>query len=407
MSALFLAHRIPFPPDRGDKIRSHYMVRAIARIKPVHVACFADNASEMAHEGDLAAIAQSYCLVRRHKSINVSGAEALLTRKPISLTSFYDKKIADYVRTVIDKFNVTTIFVFSGQMAQYVPQDYSGRLIVDFVDMDSEKFASYAKDGQHPMRYIYSREARLLRKFEIEIANRANVSTFVSNNEVEVFRKNAPKCTGNVQTLSNGIDTSFYDPRSVALVSLTNEIGDSDILFTGQMDYPPNIEAVSRFATKILPQITAENPDARFIIVGRQPTEAVRALHDGDRVIVTGEVADVRPWLHGAKFVVAPLSVARGVQNKVLEAMAMEKPVFASSEAATGIDAEHGKHFFVSSDDDEMASQINAHFAMRKKVQAVGIAARRHVQDTMSWDAMLAKLPQLLLGEEKARSEGL
>jgi sugar transferase (PEP-CTERM/EpsH1 system associated) len=383
------------------------MVRAIARIKPVHVACFADNASEMAHEGDLAAIAQSYCLVRRHKSINVSGAEALLTRKPISLTSFYDKKIADYVRTVIDKFNVTTIFVFSGQMAQYVPQDYSGRLIVDFVDMDSEKFASYAKDGQHPMRYIYSREARLLRKFEIEIANRANVSTFVSNNEVEVFRKNAPKCTGNVQTLSNGIDTSFYDPRSVALVSLTNEIGDSDILFTGQMDYPPNIEAVSRFATKILPQITAENPDARFIIVGRQPTEAVRALHDGEAVIVTGEVADVRPWLHGAKFVVAPLSVARGVQNKVLEAMAMEKPVFASSEAATGIDAEHGKHFFVSSDDDEMASQINAHFAMRKKVQAVGIAARRHVQDTMSWDAMLAKLPQLLLGDEKARSEGL
>lgn len=407
MSALFLAHRIPFPPDRGDKIRSHHLVRAIAQIAPVHVACFADNAGEMAHEGDLAAVAQSYCLIRRHKSLNVSAVQALLTGKPISLTSFYDKQIANYVRSVIEKFNITTIFVFSGQMAQYVPDNYAGRIIIDFVDMDSEKFASYAKDAKYPMRYIYSREARLLRKFEVKMANHADVSTFVSDNEVEVFRKKAPECKGNVQTLSNGIDTGFYDPRNIALVPLTGQIGENDIMFTGQMDYPPNIEAVSRFAKKILPRIIADVPDARFVIVGRQPTEAVRALHDDKTVIVTGEVADVRPWLQGAKFVVAPLSVARGVQNKVLEAMAMEKPVFVSIEAATGIDAEHDKHFFISSDDDEMASQIITHFGLRKKVQGVGIAARRHVQDTMSWDAMLAKLPQFILGEEKARSEGL
>lgn len=400
MSILFLAHRVPFPPDRGDKIRSHHLVKAIARIAPLHIACFADNGAEMAHEGDIASLAQSYCLVRRHKSTNWAGIEGLFSGKPISLTSFHDREIAAYVRAVIAEFNITTIFVFSGQMAQYVPQDYAGRVVIDFVDMDSEKFASYAEQASGAMRYIYAREARLLRKFEISMAERADVATFVSANEAEVFRSYAPDCKGDIRALSNGIDTSFYDPRSVSLMPVAGEIREHDIVFTGQMDYPPNIEAVTRFATKLMPQITAQHPDARFVIVGRQPTPAVQALHNDASIVVTGEVDDVRPWLHGARIIVAPLSVARGVQNKVLEAMAMEKPVFVSRQAATGIDADHETHFMVSGSDDEMVEQINALFASRKKLKAIGIAARRHVQDTMSWTAMLERLPALLMGDE-------
>ncbi len=407
MSVLFLAHRIPFPPDRGDKIRSHHLIKAIARIAPVHIACFADSASEMAHEGDLASLSQSYCLVRRHKSMNWAGLQGLMTGKPISLTSFHDQEIAKYVRSVVTEFQIKTIFVFSGQMAQYIPDDYKGRIVIDFVDMDSEKFASYAESAAMGMGYIYAREARLLRKFEIAMAEKANVSTFVSDNEVEVFRTLAPNCQADIRTLSNGIDTSFYDPRSISLTTLAGQISDADILFTGQMDYPPNIEAVTRFALEMMPKILAQNPDARFVIVGRQPTEAVQSLHNGETVIVTGEVDDVRPWLLGAKMVVAPLSVARGVQNKVLEAMAMEKTVFASREAATGIDAEDGVHFCVSQNDDEMVEYINSMFKRGKKLRAIGIAARRHVQDSMSWNAMLSDLPELILGNGGNREEML
>ncbi|OZA72208.1 MAG: glycosyl transferase family 1, partial [Sphingomonadales bacterium 39-62-4] len=169
---LFLAHRIPFPPDRGDKIRSCHVLRHIASLAPVHVACFADDEGDMGHEPDLAAVAKSHCLVRRSRSLKLAGIEALATGKPVSLTAFADKTLAAYVAGVLAEHPIGAIYVFSGQMAQYIPTDFQGRVVMDFVDVDSAKFEAYAAQARFPVSQMYVREARLLSRFESDVARR-------------------------------------------------------------------------------------------------------------------------------------------------------------------------------------------------------------------------------------------
>lgn len=401
---LYLAHRIPFPPDRGDKIRSYHLLRAIARFAPVHVACFADNAREMAYQADLVALAQSHMVVRRRKSPVIAGLEALFKRQPISLTAFYDAKLAEYVVQTVKDQDIATIFCFSGQMAQYIPADYQGRVILDLVDVDSMKFESYAKTSRGIMRMVYHREGKQLSHFEHNMADRADVISLVSDNEAKLFctrmAKDGHKVDGRIQSIANGIDCVRYDPRHVELAAMPDHDGKRDIIFTGQMDYPPNIDAVTRFARDIMPDIAAAVADARFVIAGRNPTDSVRGLDNDKNIVVTGEVEDIRSWLAQAAIAVAPLTIARGVQNKVLEAMAMEKPVVVSPEAATGIKADNGKHFMIAEDNAAFAVLCIDLLRNPRKAQNIGISARRHVQDTMSWQAQLQGLDKIVFGDD-------
>ncbi|OYZ37869.1 MAG: glycosyl transferase family 1, partial [Novosphingobium sp. 16-62-11] len=334
---LFLAHRIPFPPDRGDKIRSCHVLRHIASLAPVHVACFADDEGDMGHEPDLAAVAKSHCLVRRSRSLKLAGIEALATGKPVSLTAFADKTLAAYVAGVLAEHPIGAIYVFSGQMAQYIPTDFQGRVVMDFVDVDSAKFEAYAAQARFPVSQMYVREARLLSRFESDVARRVHASLLVTTEEAALFRQRlTPGAEPQIMALGNGIDTAFFDPHGMpAAPEMAGE--GPHLTFTGQMDYPPNIAAVEMFARQVMPQIRSVFPQARFNVVGRAPTLAVRALEGVNGTHVTGAVIDVRPWIAGADLVVAPLTIARGVQNKVLEAMAMARPVLATPEAATGI----------------------------------------------------------------------
>ena len=184
---LFLAHRMPFPPDRGDKIRSCHVLCHLATLAPVHVATFAESDKDMAEEPKLASLAASHCLVRRTKPVPLAGVEAFLMRRPISLTAFHNADLAAYVRTVLESRPVDTIYVFSGQMGQYVPDDFTGRVILDFVDVDSAKFEAYAADGWGPRGWIDAREGRLLRAEEARLARRADVNLLVSDEEAALF----------------------------------------------------------------------------------------------------------------------------------------------------------------------------------------------------------------------------
>jgi sugar transferase (PEP-CTERM/EpsH1 system associated) len=264
--------------------------------------------------------------------------------KPVSLTAFGSQSMQDWVHERLSSGTISHIFVFSGQMAQYVPADFDGRFIMDFVDVDSAKFESYAGEGNALMRWVHEREGRKLAAFEAEIARRADASLFVSMAEAGLFR--ARSGADRVAAMGNGIDTVFYDP-SAKYRKLHPVFPDPLIVFTGQMDYRPNIEAVSDFAHNALPAIRAAHPETTFAIVGRNPAPAVVELSALPGVQVTGAVDDVRTWLSGADIVVAPLRIARGIQNKVLEAMAMAKPVVASTAAAEGIDAVDGEHLQV------------------------------------------------------------
>lgn len=398
---LFLAHRIPWPADRGDKIRSHHLLKRLCEMAPVHVGTFADDNRDLGFVGEMDGVLASSHVELRSKPQWQSGVEALLTGQPVSVCSFASGSMQDWVDTLLASGRISHIFCFSGQMAQYVPTSFNGRFIMDFVDVDSAKFESYAGEGKPLMRWINAREGRLLSAFERDVARRIDTSLLVSESEAALFRSRTG--ADNVSALGNGIDTAYYDPAA-KFKKLHPAFPDPLIVFTGQMDYRPNIEAVTDFATHAMSAIRVRHPDTSFAIVGRNPTKAVSDLSALPGVQVTGAVDDVRTWLGAADVVVAPLRTARGVQNKVLEAMAMARPVVASAPAAEGIDAEAGKHFYIEPDVSGEAERVCALLDHPQEALKTGAAAREHVIRHYGWESQLGPLDDLM-GYQSARAE--
>ena len=398
---LFLAHRIPFPPDRGDKMRSWHMLRHLAGLGRVHLACFADDEADAAHLGALRTalggrLGETHVEVRRTNKL-VAGLRALATGAPASLTLFDSQHMRRFVSDVVAREPIGTVFAFSSQMAQFVPS--GPRFVMDFVDMDSAKFADYARAGG-ARAWLFRREAERLFAFERATAARADSSLFVSEAEATLFRDKAALEQADIRAIGNGIDLSFYDPAA-DFARLKPAPGPL-IVFTGQMDYRPNVEAVVHFAASALPRIRAVRPDARFAIVGRNPTPAVQQLESRDGVIVTGAVDDVRIWLAAADVIVAPLRVARGIQNKVLEAMAMGRPVVASQPAFEGIEALPGRDLLVA---DDPVESVTALLADPDRRAEMGVAARRRMEFAYRWEARLAPLTEIVCGPERQAAE--
>ena len=381
---LFLAHRLPYPPDRGDRIRSWQMLRALAELGRVHVVAPIDCEADRRYVPDVEAICASVTVAVRGQSKRIAMVRAAAKGLPGSVELFSVPVLHHAVERHLASGCIGTVFAFSGQMAHYVPREWHGRFVMDFVDMDSAKFAQQAKGAWGIMRIALTREARLLQAFEVAVAKRADASLFVSEAEAGLFMA----VTGLVaRVVENGVDAGHFAPGSVAPADAPHPL----IVFTGQMDYAPNAEAAIGFARSVLPQL----PCATFAVVGRAPSTEVQALA-GDRIIVTGEVPDTRPWLAAADVIVAPLLLARGVQNKVFEAMAMAKPVVASSAAAEGIDAAHGVELIVADGNTAQAQAIAALLADPSRATRMGLAARERVLARYAWDACLAPLAELV-----------
>jgi len=420
VSLLFLAHRVPFPPDRGDKIRSFHILQYLAKRTPVHLVAFADDEADFDPPAVFTDMLASCTILPRGKSQKRAAVEALATSKPVSLTAFASAAMQTAVDRVLP--GVSAVYCFSGQMGQYLPV---GRppVVMDFVDVDSAKFAGFADDASGPMRWMMLREARLLGAFEREVAGRVSASLFVSEAEAALFRESG--ATGQIIAVENGIDSAKFDlaatfarqssplperegqgvgrlPQTQTVETQTGQPTPNPsllgrgaevlIVFTGQMDYRPNIDAVTWFARDILP-LVRQRYLARFAIVGRAPTAAVRALAS-DHVTVTGAVDDVRGWLTAADVCVAPLKLARGIQNKVLEAMAMARPVVASTAAAEGID--HAGAIRVATTAQEFADRICDLLDAPDTAATLGQSARAQVIRRYGWDARLAPLDALL-----------
>jgi sugar transferase (PEP-CTERM/EpsH1 system associated) len=399
---LFLAHRVPFPPDRGDRIRSHHLLKALARLAPVHVGCFGEG--DAVAERALAAVAASAHVAARTKPLALAGVEGVLTGKPVSLTAFHSRALAAWVRATIAARDISAIVVFSGQMGQYVPDDFKGRVVIDLCDVDSAKFQSYADAGERV--WLNAREARLLAREEERLGARADATVLISEAEAALYRSRlaAPERV-NVQVIGNGIDAGFFDP---AAASAHPEIAGMPVphcVFTGQMDYRPNEQAALWVIETLLPRLRRHHPSAMFHVVGRNPTPRLLAHHGAPGVHVWGEVPDVRPFIAAADAVLAPLLIARGVQNKVLEAMAMARPVVLTPEAATGIAARDGAEWcVVPPDPQDMAGRLAELVADPQAARQMGAAARRFVLDHHGWEAMLAPLAGMVgMGAEGRR----
>lgn len=391
---LFLAHRVPFPPDRGDRIRSHHLLKALAKLAPVHVGCFAEG--DRAGEQALADIAATHCIVPRGKPLALAGIEAVLAGKPVSLTAFHSRKLQGWVQDTIAARNISAIVIFSGQMGQYVPADFEGRVVIDLCDVDSAKFASYAEGGERV--WLNAREARLLAAEEERLGQQADATLLISDAEAALYRSrlSAPD-TVNVQVLGNGIDATFFNPIGVAPHPIITGLPGPHFTFTGQMDYRPNEQAALWVIETLMLRLRARYPSAMFHVVGRNPTGKLMAHHGTPGVQVWGAVPDVRPFIAAADVVLAPLLIARGVQNKVLEAMAMAKPVMVTTEAATGIAAQNGAQWLVSPPDAETMCEVMAPLLANPDARAqMGAAARQFVLDHQGWEAMLSPLAGLL-----------
>lgn len=398
---LFLCHRIPFPPDRGDKIRSWNLLRAAARMAPVHVGCFADDARDMGFADDMARITASQCVLMRDRSRPVAAIDGLIRRQPMLVALYEKPELRRWVASVLRDRPIRAILAYSVQMAHFLPENLPGtiRFMMDFVDFDSAKYAAYGAGQRGPMGWVHRREGRVLHDYERKVARRADISVFVSEAEAAMFRQAGGVDGRPIAALDNGVGLDYFHPDGD--FTAIDPPGRPLLLFTGQMDYRPNIEAVESFARRIFPAIRAVHPGAVFAIVGRNPVPAVTALATLPGVVVTGGVPDVRGWLAAADCVVAPLRIARGVQNKVLEAMAMGRPVVASPQAAEGIDAVPGEHLLVPQDIAREAEAILGLLADPARAAALGQAARRRVEARYDWAETLAPLGAMLFGQER------
>ncbi|MBF0192751.1 MAG: TIGR03087 family PEP-CTERM/XrtA system glycosyltransferase [Magnetococcales bacterium] len=335
---LFLAHRIPYPPRKGDKIRSYHLLRALAARYRVHLGAFVDDAADAAHAATVAGMCRGETrLVRLNPwRAKLRALRGFATGEALTLPYYDHPDMRGWVAEMLHRHPIRRVVVYSAAPAQFVMElDPTIRRVMDFVDVDSAKWAQYAERRSGLARWLYRREARTLLAAEQAITTRFDQVLFVSEPEAGLFREQSPEHAAKIGYWENGVDLDYFSPER----SYPNpyQPGDLPLVFTGAMDYWPNVDAVVWFAREVFAPLTHALPRARFVIVGGRPTPEVVQLQSIPGITVTGNVPDVRPWICGAKAAVAPLRIAQGIQNKVLEAMALGKPVLATSKAMEGI----------------------------------------------------------------------
>ena len=383
--ALLLCHRIPYPPDKGDKIRAWRLLGALAERYEVALGAFVDDEADWAHEGVLREACAALCLrpARRRPSV-AQAARAFASRQPLSLATHRDAGMAAFVR----EERAAGLAVEVGFSAQVVPylEGATAPVLIDLADVDSEKWSAYAATARWPMSAVYAREARRLADVERR-ATEIGRAFLVTPEEAAILAARPGVRADAIDHYRNGVDAAHFAPGAAPAAP-----DGPEIVLTGAMDYAPNAEAARFFAEAVLPDVRAVRPDTRFGIVGARPTPGVRALGARPGVTVTGRVPDIRPYLEAARVAVAPLAVARGVQNKVLEAMAMGTPVVASPGAATGTNAAPGEHLLVAEGAAATAEAVLRLLTDEALAARLAEAGRAKVLAEDAWDTTLDHL---------------
>jgi polysaccharide biosynthesis protein PslH len=396
---LFLVHRIPYPPNKGDKIRSFHLLDYLSSRYRVHLGAFVDSDADLVH----CDVVRDYCASawlgrlspRQAKLRSLTG---LLTGEALTLPYYRGSTLPDWIRDVMREHAIRRVLVYSSAMAQFVlgPEFDRMRRVIDFVDMDSDKWRQYSLSQRFPLSWIYRRESRRLLAFEREVATRFDANVFVSQQEAALFAQASGVNPASIKVLRNGVDTAYF---SVAPERPSPFVTSGPhLVFTGAMDYWANIEGVEWFVASILPMIQRAIPEVEFHIVGMNPAPRVQSLARTAGVRVTGSVPDIRPYLQHASVVVVPLRIARGIQNKVLEAMSMARPVVATSQALEGIPAADGQNV-------RQADEVNAfargviELLTGEEGARLGRSARALIERDFVWEAGLRQLDEVLNGD--------
>jgi len=392
---LFLCHRIPFPPNKGDKIRSFNILKKLAEQYDIHLGCFIDDPFDKQYVDGLRKYCASIFHLDQNKTIaKLKGLTSLFTGKPITLPYYYDKRMQQWTKRTLLQNNINKVFVYSSSMAQYCEgkQNESLERVIDFVDVDSDKWRQYAEKKTGLARRVFHREFKLLAKYEDKVCAEFDHSLFVSPDEAKLFRDRQPSAEqAKVHGLLNGVDVDFFDPKE----NFSDEPlvpQNPFISFTGAMDYWANVDAVLWFAKQVWPLILEQQPDAIFCIVGGNPSSEVKALASKQGIDVTGRVHDVRPFIAKAQCVVAPMQIARGIQNKVLEAMSLNKAIVVSSMAMEGINAQENCDIAIENEAQRYAEQCLKFFEQTKENNE--IINRQWILEHFTWQQTLEPLGQ-------------
>lgn len=404
MKFLYLAHRIPYPPDKGDKIRTYHEVKCLAAAGEVYLVALVDDPQDLAHADELRRLCREVHLVpftpRLKKVLALKG---LLCGRPLTVEYFFERDMQTRVNALLARHKFTAVCCFSVQMAEYFfraglqanrGQGRNGTVVaVDFCDVDSAKWEAYAQISSWPLSWLYRREGRLLAAYEQRVAAAYDYSIFVSAREAALFHRRYPGGAGASLVIQNGVDLEYYRPGRNALP----EPGAApELIFVGAMDYYANIDGAVWFAERIWPLIRARFPEAKFTIVGAKPGPQVQRLDNGCDILVTGYVPDVRPFYSRATVCVAPLRIARGIQNKILEAMAMARPVVCTPAAFEGIEATPGKDLLLAADESSFAGAVIDLLENAGLRDSLGGNARQAVERNYCWADALVRFRQLM-----------
>jgi hypothetical protein len=388
MKILYVCHRFPFPPNRGGKIRPFNMIRHLSRSHEVTVASIARSAREAGEGEGLAPHCARYEMARVHDSIQALRMIARLpTPAPSSMGYFYSPQLARRIDDLLDGQRFDLIFVHASSVAQYVGHVRGIPKILDFGDMDSQKWLEYARYKPFPLSLGYRLEGIKLERAEKRLAARFDLCTATTRAEWQTLESYGTGVA--TDWFPNGVDARYFAP--------TDAPYDADtIAFVGRMDYYPNQQCMFEFCAETLPLLRARRGGLKLLIVGADPSPAVRRLGEISGVTVTGSVTDVRPYLHRAALMIAPLNIARGTQNKILEAMASGVPVVTSRIAAGGVDASAPEHFLVASTPEEYASaalRIIEDPAERRRLATSG---RARVLSHHAWPRSMQRLDEII-----------
>lgn len=392
MKILFLAHRLPYPPNKGDKIRSSWELRVLSKQNEVDLVCFYDS-REDAKYLDGARNQCRYLYAERLPWLR-SRFRALLSflvGRPLSLGYFHSSSLSHRVQELTQREQYKAIFCFCSPMAEYAKGIQGIPRLLDMVDADSAKWEQYGRSAGWPFSWLWRQEARRLALYEEKMASEFDSTFLCTDAETSELRQRCPGAM--VETLAHPIDTDYFDPERVPVPS---EVGALQpyVVFTGWMDYFPNADAVEYFSSEILPLLRRELPDLRFVIAGGNPTSSVRGLAKRPGVHFTGYVPDLRPYLRGAMAAVAPFRIARGIQNKVLEALSMGLPVALTERAAVGVPEELRPLLMIEDDPHEFAARLIER--LRAPVSVRSVELRQAVQRLFNSSALEVRLHDLL-----------
>lgn len=397
---LYVTHRVPWPPDRGDRIRTWNILKHLSKSATVDLICLADEPVTQETRDALARVTRRLAILPHSgKQRYLRGALSLVTGRTVTEGLFHSRNLSLTVRQWAQQSSYVGAMASSSGIAKYVMPPILNdvkKVWIDLIDVDSQKWIDYAASAKMPMSVVYGVEGRRLRKLEQQLAAKCDRLLVVSEAERQLFNDFCP--TGPIQAVGNGVDTDYFVPAD-------RKVTPRSCVFVGVLDYLPNSDAVKWFSEHIWSEVRKKFPDAVFRIVGKNPTPEVLALNEIPGIEVVGPVPDVRPWLHKSACVVVPLRIARGVQNKVLEAMACGRALVCSSSPLKGLAVEPGLHLLQADTVQEWVDALTTVFEDKYRTEELGMAASAWVQINHRWKACLEPLAELTLADSEPCSD--